>query len=298
MPIEVHLPKQFDRMSMYRLLSEVVSDDRNPADSVVSFDFGTLQFIRPEGCVVLANLVEWLMRNDADCRFQCPSPEESKPVEYLDDSQFFADYLGESLSDSASPRRTTIPLQRVAYQESHGWLKSQLVPWLSNRLSMTEKSFSSIRACLGEIFNNIKDHAGEGVEVGCFFAQHYPREDRVQVAVSDFGVGIPANVRAVEESYLSDGQAIEQATEAGFTTESQPGNRGAGLNTLLHDVIEANGGELYIHSNRGMLSCAQDGSDDIQRISDEVPGVYPGTLISISFRTDTIENIPEEEFRW
>ena len=238
------------------------------------------------------------MRNGSDCRFRYPSPEESDPVKYLDDSQFFADYLDEPLSDLASPRSTTVPLQRIAYQEYFGWLESQFVPWLSNRLNMTEKSFSSIKACLGEIFNNIKDHAGEGVEVGCFFAQHYPHEDKVQVAISDFGVGIPSNVRMVEESPLTDGEAIERATEEGFTSESQPGNRGAGLNTLLHDVIEANGGELYIHSSRGTLSCTQSEENGIQRVSDEAPGVYPGTLISISFRTDTIEDIPKEEFRW
>lgn len=149
-----------------------------------------------------------------------------------------------------------------------------------------------------EIFNNIDDHAGSDVKVGCFFAQHYPNKDRVQVAVSDFGKGIPANVRKVGQAQLEDGQAIMRATEEGFTSQSQPANRGAGLNTLLHEVTDNNGGEVHIHSDRGALSCIVDQSQEDQPTLRETTGVYPGTLISMSFRTDTIENIPEEEFLW
>jgi anti-sigma regulatory factor (Ser/Thr protein kinase) len=283
---------------MYRLLAQVVGEDREPVDSEIIFDFRSLGFIRPEGYVVLANLVEWLGHNETSCRFRYPPPGKSEPVNYLDDSQFFANYLGGPLDDSSSPRDTTVALQQVASQQSYGWLDNQFVPWLANRLNMTEESFSSIKACLLEIFNNIDDHAGEGIEVGCFFAQQYPEEDRVLVAVSDFGVGIPPNVREAEDPSFSDGDAILRATDEGFTSQSHPDNRGAGLNTLLREVIDNNGGELYIHSNRGIVSCSEDGDGSVQRTPEEATGVYPGTLISISFRTDTIENISEEEFLW
>jgi anti-sigma regulatory factor (Ser/Thr protein kinase) len=298
MPTEVAIPRYFNSNTMYALLSKIVGENRQPTDSTLVFDFRKLEFIEPEGYVVLANLIEWIVLNNSEYRFICPPTGQSRAVSYLDDSRFFSEYLGEPLDNSSNSRSTTIPLQRVAYQESYGWVENKFVPWLSNRLNMTEASFSSIKACLVEIFNNIDDHAGSDVEVGCFFAQHYPNKDRVQVAVSDFGKGIPSNVRKVEQTQLGDGQAIMRATENGFTSKSQPANRGAGLNTLLCEVIDNNGGELHIYSDRGAVSCIGDRSQGARRTPKETTGVYPGTLISISFRTDTIENIPEEEFLW
>jgi anti-sigma regulatory factor (Ser/Thr protein kinase) len=283
---------------MYDILGTIVDDRKSPSAPKITLDFRTLGFIRPVGCVVLSNLVEWLSLNGTKCFFKWPPPSSSKAVKYLDDSKFFLDYLGEYLDETSSPRQTTVPLQRVAHQKSYGWLVSEFVPWLSSRLKMSEDSFSSIKTCLGEIFNNINDHAGEGIEVGCFFAQHYPREDRVQVAVSDFGRSIPVNVRSAYDDELNDGEAILKATEEGFTTQSQPDNRGAGLSTLLREVVENNGGELYIHSARGTLACTGDGTGGVHRAPGATDGYYPGTLFSISFRTDTIENIPQEEFRW
>ena len=135
---------------------------------------------------------------------------------------------------------------------------------------------------------------------GCIFIQHYPRDNYVKVAISDFGVGIPHNVHR-KMPWLADSLAIKKATEAGFTTKTTPKNRGAGLDTLLYNVVKNNKGSVYIHSNQGILECTYDNDlEEIMMLPRDYQGYYPGTLLDIVFRTDTIEDIEffEEEFTW
>src|SRR5262249_20316196 len=147
-------------------------------------------------------------------------------------------HCGEKIRSEASPRSTTRPLMKIAHKDSHHWLDVQLVPWLAGRLNVTQSSLYPLKACVSEIFNNIQDHTR--YEIGSIFVQHFPRENRVNSAISDFGIGIPGNVRT-RLSGLSDAQAIMKAVEEGFTTKSTPGNKGIGLDYLLKTVVLANG---------------------------------------------------------
>jgi hypothetical protein len=128
----------------------------------------------------------------------------------------------------------------------------------------------------------------------CIFVQQYPQLNRIHIALSDFGVGIPYNVykKATAEH---DGVAILFATREGFTTQSSPRNRGAGLDIFLN-TLARNRGKAIIYSNRGALSCTHE-----KRHPFLMNGKYPGTLFDIRFRTDTIEkssDVEDESFEW
>jgi hypothetical protein len=127
--------------------------------------------------------------------------------------------------------------------------------------------------------------------------QHYPRESRITIAISDFGVGIPYNVQRVRPD-ASDAECLECAIEQGFSTRSTPRNRGAGLDMLIHNVVNQNQGIVEIHSHKGSLFAEPDGITT--KTPDDPSHGYPGTLINISLRTDTIPSADNlaEDFSW
>ncbi|MDF1511520.1 ATP-binding protein, partial [Robertmurraya sp. DFI.2.37] len=87
--------------------------------------------------------------------------------------------------------------------------------------------------------------------------------------------------------------------ENGFSTESTPGNRGAGLNNILTSVLTDNKGTIHIHSNKGIIDCTY-GNNEINTHSYAAKGFYPGTFIEIVLNTQNIFNIEneEEDFEW
>lgn len=291
----VDLPRNFDRESMYQLIDQTIDSDMEPRSKEIIFNFVTLKFIRPVGVTVLSNLIGRLKKYGVRVTFQYPHANRKNrncPISFLDDSMFFKHFLKETLDISASLRGTTMPLENVSYSGSYQYL-SNAMRWLSHKLNLTEQSLGDIEMCLQEVFNNIQDHSAESS--GSVFIQHYPTEKTVMIAISDFGVGIPHNIQRYEP-FLNDAEALRLSIKEGYTTKTSPRNLGAGLFTLLQNVVINNKGSVYIHSNHGILNCNYDGTG-IELTQMNHKGFYPGTLLEINFRTDTIENI-EEEFSW
>lgn len=296
--MKVYLPKELDRgPSMYWLINQVLDANNNPKSNVFDFDFTTLKFIRPVGVTVLSNLVGRLHRHGASVTFTYNLPNRSQkhcPMAFLDDSMFFKYYLKQNLDSFASLRPTTRPLENVTYDASYAYL-DQTMAWLAVKLNLTKESLGDLKTCLKEVFNNIRDHSSENI--GSIFVQQYPSQNRVMVAISDFGVGIPNSIQS-HEGYrgVDDAEALRLSVQEGFTTKSTPRNRGAGLDFLLHNVVKNNQGSVYIHSNHGILSSTYV-NNGIHTVVEKTGGFYPGTLLEIEFRTDTIQYI-EEEFSW
>ena len=149
-----------------------------------------------------------------------------------------------------------------------------------------------------EIFNNIRDHSGENI--GCLFAQHFPNRGIVNIAISDFGVGIPFNVRKMNPS-MKDSEAIKLAAQEGFSTKTNPQNRGAGLDILIKNTISHQSDKISIFSNYGILHVykSKDGEDIIFKPVKNTLFFYPGTLLNIEVQTDLfIGDEEEEDFQW
>ncbi|MEV2911048.1 ATP-binding protein [Paenibacillus larvae] len=295
--MKVTLPEGINRFSMYKLIKKIVDQDLRPKNKSISLDFSNLKFIEPVGFTVLSNLIEWLRKKDCMVEIlepsKCKYHDPSCPICFLDDSLFFERYVGKKRYEVSKPRKSSIPLSIISFHQSVQWL-DETINWLASILSKQKSSLRDIHTCLGEIFNNINDHSSENT--GCVFAQHYPRKNIVRIAISDFGVGIPFNVQKIHPG-LNDSQAITKAIEYGFTTRSTPRNGGRGLDTLIHSVVKNNQGSVYIHSNCGILEATNDfGSIKVEERN--AFGFYPGTLLEIVFRTDTIEEEEEEDFIW
>ena len=286
----INVPGQFNAKTMYQMISEAIAPDMTPVNKRICLDFNELSFIDPSGVTALSNTIEWLKKRGVTCVFRNAKIHRDA-IKFLDDSQFFANFLdGETLSPAASTRSTTLPLCRVSHSESFQWLEMRLMPWLMSKLNMNRSSLSQIDTSLKELFNNIRDHSGE--DIGCVFVQHYPKIDQIVFSISDFGVGIPSTISRVR-SFRDDGDALLFACQDGTSARSIKTNMGVGLHFLIQNVVGLNGGRLNIHSGHGSVSCyAEDGTE--RRVVQAPMGFYPGTLVEIRMRTDLIESVDDE----
>lgn len=287
--LTLKLPGHLSGSSLCRVVSEFIRGCPAGLPASVTLDFGSLRFIEPAGVTFLSNFISWLHHKSVRVLL-ANHTSGSEALRFLDDSLFFEGVLGSRLNAWASPRNTTKPLVNVHHDESHAWLRMELVPWLSGRLNLTAASLHQFQVCISEIFNNIKDHSS--LEIGCIFVQHFPNLHRVNIAVADFGKGIPNAVRSVRPQ-MTDAEAIVQAVQEGFTTKSTPRNRGAGLDYLLQTVVGANGGSVSIFSLSAHVQFTRNGTS-IESQSFADIGFCPGTTIDIQLRTDTIVSIQDE----
>ncbi|WP_375428847.1 ATP-binding protein [uncultured Sphingomonas sp.] len=293
MTTTVNLPSNFNYGSMYAFTAAIVSANGVPRDREFTFDFGRLQFIDGSGLTVFCNTLEWLYSHDVKVTFQNHVDVSSDSIRYLDDCGFFERHLGRKLRTSASVRGTTLPFMRVAHADAHGWLEYDFTPWMSGVFGVPHGALASVRTCVKEVFNNIIDHSTQNI--GFVHVQHYPKINRVRVTVSDFGKGIPSNIKTSFPA-LDDGAAILEATKPGFTTKSTPRNMGVGLDFLIESVT-GNKGSVSIYSFKGAVTCHRNASGVMQRHSSLGNGSYPGTLVELSLPTDCFvgDDVEEEE---
>lgn len=163
---------------------------------------------------------------------------------------------------------------------------------------------SALRDCIvervAETYLNAFEHSAS--PVGVFTCgQYYPQLRMLHLALVDFGVGIPHNVRRflgqASAETLNGGKCMEWAFRAGTSTKSAEGiSRGLGLD-LLKSFIAANHGEMTIMSHDGYVSIVDTGVT-----YDSLGHFFDGTLINISLRCDdkyyslASENVPDVEF--
>ena len=233
---------------MYPLIASAIKDGA-PASEEIIFDFTYLNFVKSAGVVILSNLVEWLRKRGVTVSYA--NCTRTKPaIAYLDDVGFFAAYWGNSLSPEARIRSTTYPFRRLQCINSHQWIDGNVFPWIADKLSVKFSALNEFKTSVRELFNNISDHSAE--QVGCMHVQWYPNIERMKIAISDFGVGIPAEVRKVREE-VTDYQALCIATQEGFS--SRPGrNMGAGLNYIVDNIVKRYKGWVGIYSGGGFIT--------------------------------------------
>lgn len=288
------LPRQFRAKDLFPFF---LAQFGNPVDvpKKVTFDFSMMSFVRPSGIVFLSNLSRFLLLHGSEVVFQGMNPNR-ECIRYLDDSGFFTAHMGNSLRDDCNVRSTTMPLHRLAHTESHSWIGNELLPWLSNHSKLPIDELLEFKTCMSEVFNNIVDHSK--IDTGSIFSQWYPQEKKLQIAIADFGVGIPTTVRSKEPMH-TDAEAIVRAFDDGFSAQSTPQNRGSGLYYLKQNILDNLGGKLTIRSQNGAVDFTKSGNL-LSCVPYEQKGFCPGTMIEIEIRTDqfAFESNNAEDFQW
>jgi len=285
---EINSPTYFHLLESLQIL------EQDPCVQVVRFDFGGLRFVKPEGLVVLANSIQWLVTRGYGIEFWNCSPVYRKwcPIRYLADSGFFETFKDTpGAVNSGHIRSTTFPLKLVSCSRSTSW-NDELKNWLAMESGRTKESMSNISMCIGEIFNNITDHAT--TDVGCAFAQFFPQEKRILVSVADFGIGIPNLIKQFYE-FSSDNAAILKAIEREFTTKSQKNNRGFGLDNLVGFVVDNGFGNITIVSGKGIVKIKPISHKQRSFEATDFACSFPGTMFVIEINVGSIPDNDEED---
>lgn len=295
--VVIQLPENFNLASMRQFIQSAVTKQAESNTREITFDFSRLAFIEPTGVVVLANTIEHFRQAKVKVNFSGHLSSGSAR-RYLDDSGFFEHYLKRRVFVGSTPRSTTVPFELFPARNYVPYLYQRLMPWIGESVNLSDDTLSTIRACLEEVFHNIDYHSG--VDTGCVFAQHFPQKNRICIAISDFGIGIPTRVRTKEKN-ATDAEALRLAIKEGWTTKTNVVNRGVGLYTLLRYITQRNSGTVLIHSGLGYLSATR-GPKSSSVTSRTVEWSYPGTLVHVVLRTDTLEklenDVAPEVFTW
>lgn len=288
----ITLPLIFTRETMYWLIEDIFKKLRH-RPKVIVLDFIKLKKIQVGGIATLSNLIEFFRPMRIEIVFR--NVGNCEAAKFLHGSGFLAQYDG---GDQALvERKDFLPLQLVEYDRSFNHVNNQVIPWLARTLGHEERALTSLKAGLGEVFNNIKDHST--VNVGCSASHFDPTENKITICVADFGIGIPGRVRQKME-LASDQAAIAMACKQGFSTKTTPRNRGAGLHVLIQNVVARNHGTVIIHSGEGIFSCVYGPDGPSKGTGREAPSRYPGTMIYMTLpRAEFVpDDIDEEEFQW
>ncbi len=136
----------------------------------------------------------------------------------------------------------------------------------------------ALRWVVQELTDNVGNHA-ESPTPGVLCAQLYPRQHRIDIAISDMGRGIKASLSGRYPKIWSHGDAITKAMEPGVTRDLAAG-QGNGLSGS-REIIMANGGGLNIWTGNADLAFVR-GRKKGFRTGPELPG----TGVSFSLRTN------------
>lgn len=131
-----------------------------------------------------------------------------------------------------------------------------------------------------ELFANAFEHGNTPVGVySC--GQYFKSRHVLTLAVADFGVGIPSNVRLhLGQPDLPAGDALRWAFQRGHSTSNRGGPRGVGLD-LLKELVRKTNGAMLVYSHDGRARIDHRG----ETYENSIP-FFEGTLVQIGLSCD------------
>lgn len=142
------------------------------------------------------------------------------------------------------------------------------------------KDLTGLNNCVAELFQNILDHAQ--AHGNAFFAiRYHEKKKEIEIAICDFGVGIPYTLR---EQYPDSCEALQQSLLPGVTARTRKHNRGFGLDNIVSTMTSKD--TMRIISNDAFLFKSQDMEKVIR-----LPYDFKGTLIDFTISTDSFEEL-------
>ena len=292
MTTDIILPNRITADDVAVLANKFIDINKRPKDEIINIDINYIYFTEPAGVVLLFNLFKLLDDQIEIVIFDNGSNNLGK--RYLYDSGIFDEFLSEV--PRKNRRGTILTLKDIGTEEYYQWHNSTLLHWLRSCTNRYKNDFTAIKTTIEEIFNNIKDHSK--VNSGSVYGQYYPKNDELVIVLADFGIGIPTALRNSEkfDSDLSDSALILKAFEEGVSTESTPGNRGAGLPNIKR-LTNNRVSTIQVISNCGRLRLA---NGKIDRFGDSIYN-YSGTFFEIRIdisNSSLYDDEVEEEFEW
>jgi hypothetical protein len=264
-----------DGLSDFDYLFELWSQMQGKSGPVI-FDFSECRFLRQNAVAFLGGLARLLAYRSTSVSFDWTTLR-SDVRENLAKSGFL---------EAFGAGEHQIVGNTIPYREMSGSNAKQVAAYLRDQwlgrgwVAVSPTLRDAIVSRVVEIYDNAKVHARSPIGVvSC--GQYYPRLQRLKLTVVDFGVGIPATVRAyLHRPAMSAADAIDWALQRGTTTKPGSISRGVGLD-LLKTFVSTNDGRLEIFSGGGYAVISRYADHQTDR-----GPAFAGTLINISLRCD------------
>ena len=142
------------------------------------------------------------------------------------------------------------------------------------------KDLTGLNNCVAELFQNILDHAQ--ARGNAFFAIYYHEEKKeIEIAICDFGVGIPYTLR---DQYPDSLNALQRSLLPGVSARTHKHNRGYGLDNIVSAMTPKD--TLRIISDDAFLSKSQNKEEVVK-----LPYEFKGTLIDFTISTDSFDDL-------
>ena len=146
--------------------------------------------------------------------------------------------------------KTYIPILAIPCTTADEVFRDVTLTLLGNiirtQIGLSGQLFTAISYMLAEIFDNIVEHAR--IENGWVMVQNYKHLNYLDICIADSGQGIlNSYLRNNCENIQNHEQAINKAIN-GLSTKNYEGNRGYGIRTSRHMLVNGLGGSYFMFS--------------------------------------------------
>jgi len=252
----------------------------------VSFDFSRCGFLRPNAVAFLGGLARLIQHRGG--KVLLLSATLSGAVRANLHQNGFAHAMG---ADTPAWQGNAIPYQEYLTEDKDKIIESLKRDWLGRGwINLSPELANRISGQTWEIFANAFEHSKTPVGVFCC-GQYMPKRKELLLAVADFGVGIPSNVRIyLQNPSMSACDAMCWAFTGGHTTQPQQTfPRGLGLELLKTFVRKANGVmRVFSHDGRAKI-------DPQGETYENTESFFEGTLVQIRLLCDDKHYMLSEE---
>jgi len=242
----------------------------------VCFDFSRCEFLQPIAVVFLGGLAHVINHRGGNARFLSKTMFSRVRVNLLQNG--FAHALG---AEETPWQGNSIPYREYLAEDEDSIAQDLRQNWLGRGwFNISAALANEVVGQMWEIFANAFEHSDS--RVGVFSCGQYFKNRRVlTLAVADFGVGIPSNVRLhLHQADLSAADALRWAFRRGTSTSARSGPRGVGLD-LLKELVCANNGVMLAYSHDGCVNI-----DSRGETYQNFEPFFEGTLVQIRLMCD------------
>lgn len=236
------------------------------------------EYFGPVGVVVLGLLVRKL--RTAGVAVTVTPPAYPQLMAYSQYSGFAELCWGGPPPVANHPQNETTPL--VFSTERRNGDIQRVITLVERHSLMSQHMIESLKTLLGEVLQNIEDHAGAE---GALSARWFPSDQTVRVVIADLGWGLRQTL-ADKHAPTSDKHALTLALKEKTTSKKGTRNFGNGL-FMVHTLMKRNRGDLILVSGDAIFDLA--GGDRGTPAKPSALGKqasFPGTLCALKFRID------------
>lgn len=243
----------------------------------VSFDFSRCGFLQPNAVVFLGGLARMVGHRGGKARFLVGTMIGSVRVNLLQNG------FGHAMGAEKTPwQGNSIPYREHFVEDEDTIVNDLRTNWLGrNWISLSPKLANEVVGQMWEMFANAFEHSESPVGIySC--GQYFWRKKILSLAVGDFGVGIPSNVRLhLNAPEMPAAEAMRWAFQRGTSTSRKmAGPRGVGLD-LLKELVQKTNGSIVVYSHDGRVRIDHRGET-----YENTQPFFEGTLVQIRLLCD------------